>query len=598
MSVSFTWFANANTNIINSVVQAPSLDTCLIVGIFPEGDVSDFSGKRIVRYTDYASYKKAFTFAVAPTGDQANWYDQLDKAVRDFFNQKNVNPEAVLIGRISPSEEAIALNGADPNVFVPIFIDMKQNYQSWYAFTVADYKPCQDNLAGTYDPKYVAFTTCMANAMAAMNGMGAKAFYWESTSDLDVFADPSAKTDFKETFAPFVLQKLVKKVEVVDKDITLVGSDLLNSYVSGTYLKIESEILKISGPPTAVNNTIKIPVDRAQLATTAAAHATTASVVSLVLLSTAVTSTDMTITVTACKDYWPNFVNTDTPKVLQLFDGTNKEYVTYSSATTPSTAGEITFTLVQRGYAGTTASSFSNTTFTQVLYAKEARPGYYVNPASIVRDTYARPDWAMFFHTKNCSLSSDGINYAAAAMGYFFIAPKGKTLSRAQLAIPADNLSRAQLDAATASFVNTYAGFSATGGNAEVPQGLAQYGHCVTSTSTNKYYIDQVYTANYAELNAEADLATLMLQNSIYYDDMGIQRLVTSVKKTLEQLVADDMLMPFGNDAITFTPYAKVPAANIADRVYGTQSSPGIVANMVFKSHIQKVQFNINIRIQ
>lgn len=595
MSISFTWFANANTTIQNSVVQAPSLDTCLIVGFFPKTDVAAFANAPVVQYADYASFNADFgSVTPTPTGDQADWYGQLDIAVKNFFNQKGASPDKVLIGRIDPADEATALAGTNPDVFVSTFLSMKANSPSWYGFTIADHKPCKQSAITTgVSSGYINFINCVANALSAIKGAGYKAFYFESTSDYDVFNPTSATNVPMDVLVPFVKNGLIKAIDIAATTINLLYGISSKNIDVNQILKIDDEFMRVTSFSN-VSNVITVGVTRAFGGSNAAAHNTGADVIFIPSLNAKITISDTALTVFLDSEFSPTIPTSGLLSVYTSGNPPQQEFIRYSSFS--RNASILTFNGLTRGVDNTTPVAFDPTNVVTVQFYKDVSPTY-INPAKNIANIYANPNWALFYHSKNCTTTGGGVNSAAAVMGAYFLSPKGTTLSRLQLAIPADNLSRNQLDAATAAFVNTYAGFSATGGNAEVPQGLVQYGHCVTSTSTNIYYVDQVYTADYAEVNSEADMATTMLGNKVFYDDMGIQLLVASVRKTFQAMVDADMLMPFSNRDITYTPYSKVPVADITNRVYGSSSSPGIIANLIFKSHIQKVTFNINIRL-
>jgi hypothetical protein len=588
MAISYTWFANANVTIKTTVVQAPSLNTCMLVGIFPDQTINGAMFGRFRSYSDSASFVKDFTplYAAETNAPQKQRYSDLISAVNCFFNQE-ITPNTVLIGRLNVTEVESATS--DSSALVTPFLTLKQTAPSWYGFTIVDNSYIPAGSSPTL-PIYSEYTLAIANALSAMTGGNYKAVYFENTKDQNVFASMTAISPDSFKFIPNPKTTLVSAISGTDLKIKIPNRSPENFKKFPYFVLIDNERLNVTDiniPSTPASAPWELTVTRNP--SPGAAHSANAIVKMSTYVSPTITATDVEIGIVTAPLLGNSLFVPPSTGIFLIGNLDTGELVSYTSVT-KSTDTYYIFKGCTRGIALTTAQAW--TTYPEVTFSTNTSNPVLANPAAVVSSQYASPNWAMFYHTQNYT---NNLNFASAVMGAFFVKPKGKTISRLKLRIPADNLTKSQLDYLTdptnGVFINCFAGFSNTGGS-ENTTGLVQYGHMVTSKIDTQYYLDQVYTADFAELQTEADLATYMINNDVYYDDNGIQQLVTVIKNTLNAMVTDNMLLPFENTAITYVPYAQVPAADIANRVY-----KGIVANVVFKSHIQKVTLAINITL-
>lgn len=589
MAVSYTWLANANVSIQTTVVQAPSLNRCMIVGVFPAISVgaTPVAFGRYKKYMSYASFSSDFSPIAAAETDatQIKRYTYLDNAVSDFFDQLNGSAFDVLVGRIDPTEILNAKTNANA-LNVP-FLELKKSPDSWYGFTIAD-NPCPPE--GEVKPDvscYQEYSLARGNALSAMAGSNYKALYFEDINSSFAFYNT---TYSPPTLTPNIAGSIAEDISSTAKTVQLALP--LNVVPTNDQFNvlIDSEVMTLT-ENVASNYNI---VARGVFNTTAAEHKKNATVEVLYsTLATAITPTATSIALVNTKYKFVKFPASNGYIAIKKADGTIGEIISYASISVSAGANFESWTLsgIQRGQLGTTAAT-TNWPLYSFVYnvVPSANSSIPYNPADQVRQVYNGRNWLMCYHSQNFNT----LSFASSLMGSYFLAPKGKTISSVKLKIPADSLTVEQLQSLTDKFINSFTGFSASG-SSEGATGLVQYGHIVTSTKDTIYYVDQIYTADYAEVNVEANLATEIMNNQPYYDDAGIQQLVAVVKRTLDAMAADNMIFPLTNKSVTYISYAEYAAANpsdITNRIY-----KGMAANIIFKSHIQQLQLNIKLSL-
>lgn len=137
---------------------------------------------------------------------------------------------------------------------------------------------------------------------------------------------------------------------------------------------------------------------------------------------------------------------------------------------------------------------------------------------------------------------------------------------------------------------NVYCGFGAG-----VGIGLMQYGYMSSSTTDQQIYLDQVVGALYMRVTTTAGLVTFLLSKSpsgLLYNDFGIQELLTKYKSLIQLSVDQKIIQAFTNSNFTYTNYAQVAPADIANRIY---KDLGFNGN--FLSRIQRIANSINLSL-
>jgi hypothetical protein len=627
MAVSYTWFANANVTLNTQVVKVPSLNTSLIIGIFPDQHIGGGNYGRAEIYQDKESFYNDFKDIILTETNQTQKqrYNDLLTAVNCFFTQVDVTqyPDKLIVGRLDPQE--IINTFLDPLALNAAFLSLKKDFPSWYGFTIVDNNYLDAPNSASYSI-YTQYVTAIATSLNYIQSLNYKCIYFENTKDFNVYANMTAKATVT-TYAPayIITSKTKENVSLPDnqgirrfkvessnyisiRNIILLGEELMCLYYVSD-LDRPTYSLRLIGDSATGNINGK----------TSQTYTNGTILSNVSFLQTSISPTNTTIVINATSHWFLYNILSQNKLTLLFGDQQTGEMINFTSVseqiidspyTFPADAEYVnrgkkiqytcfTFTGVTRGFNNTIPQSWPAFSIINYMLIKNTQTNILLNPAAVVKSIYTSPNWMMLYHANNYTTN---INFAAALMGAFFINPKGLTVAKLQLNITPDVLSNNQLDQLNNIFITTYAGFSSSISVVSTVTGLVQYGYMVTSTTNTQYYLDQVYTSDYAELQIEADLTDYMLQTDIYdenginsplyYDDNGIQRLVTVIKQSLNKLVDDNMILPFKNNAIIYIPYSKVSSDDITNRVYN-----GITANIVFKSHIQKITLTINIKL-
>lgn len=194
-------------------------------------------------------------------------------------------------------------------------------------------------------------------------------------------------------------------------------------------------------------------------------------------------------------------------------------------------------------------------------------------------------------------------SYAMAAMGAYFtnlftttvpLKPLSGQKLQSVTYDPAITTSNIGIPGSSTGYINdnsnVYPGF----GNSNI--GLLQYGYMSSSTSDSQLYLDQIVGYDYLKQTCESDIATYLISKQatggLFYDNEGIQGLVSTFRSSLQKSVNQKIIQPLLNSSVTWVNYAQVSPTDIANRIYKDLS-----ANVFYLSRIQRVSITGTISI-
>lgn len=128
MTVSLDWLAQINIIINTTVVQVPTFNNCMIIGLFPFGSIPSSWGGAIYKgYNSYAAINADFASKITGTTTQDNRYQWLLNAASQFFSQ-TPTPTTLYLAQIDP---------ATTN-YVTALNTVTTAFNNFYAFYIAD----------------------------------------------------------------------------------------------------------------------------------------------------------------------------------------------------------------------------------------------------------------------------------------------------------------------------------------------------------------------------------------------------------------------------------------------------------------------------
>lgn len=127
MTVNVSWISQINVFINTALLQAPTFNTCMIVGVFPVASLpTSWAGSVTKVYTDSASIIADFQSKITGTTLQDNRYQWLINKSVAFFSQRP-SPTQLILSQMEPTATPVDAMTAWVN-----------SNNSFFAFTVAD----------------------------------------------------------------------------------------------------------------------------------------------------------------------------------------------------------------------------------------------------------------------------------------------------------------------------------------------------------------------------------------------------------------------------------------------------------------------------
>ena len=127
MTVNVSWISQINVIINTALLQAPTFNTCMIVGVFPLASApTSWAGGKTKVYSDASAVIADFSTKITGVTVQDNRYQWLINDAVSFFSQKPT-PSQLIIGQMEPTATPVdAMN------------NWVNSNNSFFAFTVAD----------------------------------------------------------------------------------------------------------------------------------------------------------------------------------------------------------------------------------------------------------------------------------------------------------------------------------------------------------------------------------------------------------------------------------------------------------------------------
>lgn len=138
MTVNISWISQINVIINTALLQAPTFNTCMVVGVFPIASApTSWAGDKTKVYSDVTSIIADFSPKITGTTLQDNRYQWLINDAIIFFAQRPA-PSQLIIAQMEPT--------ATP---VDAMTNWVNSNNSFFAFTVADVITAASVSAGT-----------------------------------------------------------------------------------------------------------------------------------------------------------------------------------------------------------------------------------------------------------------------------------------------------------------------------------------------------------------------------------------------------------------------------------------------------------------
>jgi hypothetical protein len=128
MYVSLDWLAKINVIINTTVIQTPSFNNCLIIGLFPSGSIpASWGGKIYHGYSNLADILADFSALITGTTTQDTRYQYIINGATEFFSQQPTQTN-LFIAQIDP---------ATAN-YITAINTITAAFNNFYAFYIAD----------------------------------------------------------------------------------------------------------------------------------------------------------------------------------------------------------------------------------------------------------------------------------------------------------------------------------------------------------------------------------------------------------------------------------------------------------------------------